>query len=287
MITKRKSRNPKNSLTPVSDGELTRLRALLAKKQEYIAILELELFNTRAELNSFTQIYNSRIAPLQQTANKLRKMLFDALEEKRANQENGWPEFPDIFSNTNGRRKEADRAESSQQAWEQKQERRKHSPQEEQANHHDPKIEKQIRDLFRSLAKRFHPDLTADPYEKHLREEIMTKVNQAYTARDLDALLTLDKQPDINGKVDSLSRRQEIKSLKIELKRLDSVTAELEGTLRQIDLSPAMQLRLEVNMSRRSGRDLLSDMAADLELQIGDLEEHLVVFGVELETKGI
>ena len=79
----------------------------------------------------------------------------------------------------------------------------------------------------------------------------------------------------------------QIKKIKTELKRLDRLLAELESTLKQIDLSPAMQLRLEVNMSRRSGRDLLSDMAADLEHQIGDLEEHLVVLGVELEKADI
>lgn len=46
-----------------------------------------------------------------------------------------------------------------------------------------------------------------------------------------------------------------------------------------------MQLRLETRMARRDGKELLTDMTADLNVQIKDLEEHLMVLGVEIEVE--
>ena len=50
---------------------------------------------------------------------------------------------------------------------------------------------RRTRTLYRALAKRFHPDLASDPSEKPWREQMMTKVNDAYRAQDLAALRQL------------------------------------------------------------------------------------------------
>jgi prefoldin subunit 5 len=264
------------------DGDLARLQILLAKKQEYVAILELELTNTRADLNSFTQVYNQRIAPLHRRANHLRKMLYEELEKQRENDKDKWPEFPGAGGAAGNGDNDAPFPDNKKQKG--------HTGQKMNGgalngmeDRRDPKREEQIRDLFRKLAKRFHPDLTADPDEKIKREQIMAQVNLAYTARDLEALIKLDETPDIARVNGSLSQAKQIAQLRAELKRLDLVITELETTIRQIDTSPIMQLRLETHMARRDGKELLVDMSTDLEVQIKDLEEHLIVLGVEIE----
>lgn len=281
--TKRK-RTKKRDYLPVADGDLARLKVLLAKKQEYIAILELELTNTRADLNSFTEVYNQRVAPLQQRANHMRKILYDELERQRLDNPEKVPDYPGAGMHTNGRADDQPQMEENH-----RRDKDNGKPNQRNSNRDerppDPKREAHIRDLFRKLAKRFHPDLTADPADKKRRQKIMTKVNQAYAARNLEALLKLTEQPDTAGANGSLSDAEDIARIKTELKRLDLVISELELTIRQIDVSPIMQLRLEVHMSRRDGRELLSDMTKELEVQINDLEEHLIVLGVEIEEQ--
>lgn len=278
--TKRKS-TKKTDLRPVQDSDLARLRLLLARKQEYVAVLELELTNTRAELNNFTEAYTARITPLQRRANQLRKQLYEALEQQRQEQGDGWSGSPGNGFAENGN-PGAKEEPHDHRAEQRKSTSAKSEPEEARL---DPHREERIRTLFRSLAKRFHPDLTADPEEKAKREAIMAKVNQAYTARDLAMLLKLAEEPDIESINGDLSIAEEIARIRKELKRLDEVITELENAIRQIDSSPIMQLRLEVHMARRSGRDLLTDMAKDLGMQIKDLEEHLTVLGVEIESE--
>ena len=144
-------------------------------------------------------------------------------------------------------------------------------------------MEEQIKNLFRELARRFHPDLTSDPEEKKWREEIMTRVNQAYSSRDLKALRSLAEQPDRPVDSPNQTKEQEIAGLKTELKRLDGVIADLKARINHLEESPAWQLKLEARLKRRSGADLLTELEAKINDQIADLQEHLIVLGIDLE----
>jgi hypothetical protein len=283
MVAAKRKPTKKQASLPVVDGDLARLQILLAKKQEYVAILELELTNTRADLNSFTQVYNQHIAPLHRRANHLRKLLYEELEKQRENDKGKWPEFPGADGTANNGEEEEPLTDDEKRKEKKTRQKTKGGALNGKNERRDPKREEQIRDLFRKLAKRFHPDLTPDPEEKIQRQHIMAQVNQAYTIRDLEMLLKLDETPDIARVNGSLSQAKQIAHIRVELKRLDLVITELETTIRQIDTSPIMQLRLETRMARRDGKELLSDMAADLNVQIKDLEEHLMVLGVEIE----
>ena len=97
---------------------------------------------------------------------------------------------------------------------------------------YSPKMEEQIKNLFRELARRFHPDLTSDPEEKKWREEVMTRVNQAYANRDLKALRALAEQPDRQVDAPNQTKEQEIAGLRVELKRLDGVIADLKARIK-------------------------------------------------------
>ena len=254
----------------------------MAQRQEYIAVLEVELFNTRAELNDFTAIYNRRVTPLQRRANQLRKALYEALEERKQADVPSAPNF-----NGNGRHTgEPGQAERKQSRAKQRA-RRRADEIEKEPKRRDPKLEERLKTLFRMLAKRFHPDLCPNPDERGWREEVMAQVNHAYATRNLEALLALAEQPDRNGKPAGQTRAEEMAYLKSEIARLDKVIADIEATLKQIEVSPAMQLNREVNTARRRGRDLLSDMANDLAMQIDELEEHLMALGVEAQSIAI
>jgi hypothetical protein len=274
-----KSKSNSKSLQSTADAELTRLRMHLNKKREYIAILELELFNTRVALHEFMIIYQERISPLEQQVRALRRKLYSILEAQREEEDEAPPPGFDPGSGFNQQENEEpeinfDERENGN-GWRKVGKRKREN--------HSPKMEEQIRELFRELARRFHPDLTTDPLEKKWRQEIMTRVNQAYTNRDLKALRALAEQPDRPVDSPGQSKEQEIKSLKQEIKRLDGVIDDLKARIFHLEESPAWHLKMEARMKRRSGRNLLNEMESKFNEQIADLEERLIVLGVAIE----
>lgn len=267
---KRSKKNIDKRLQSTVDSELTMLRMRLNKKREYIAILELELFNTRVALHEFAIKYNQRVAPLERHLSELRRRLYDLLEAQRG--DNGQEESPPFEQEPEEEFTYKDKADNG---WRAIGKKKKKAP--------SPKDEEQIRDLFRQMAKRFHPDLTNDPDEKKWRQEVMTKVNQAYSNRDLKTLQALAEQPDRPAFTQDQTKEQEIESLKAELIRLDDVIADLKARVQHLEETPAWRLKMEARMQRRSGSDMLTKMVAALEEQIADLQEHLIVLGVDLE----
>jgi hypothetical protein len=274
-----KSKTNNKSLQSTADAEILRLRMRLNKKREYIAILELELFNTRVALHEFMVIYQERISPLEQQVRNLRRKLYKILEAQR--EENEKP--PTGFTPGNGFDQQGDPEEPEIKYEEQENGNGWRKVGKRKRKNHSPKMEEQIRDLFRELARRFHPDLTNDPEEKKWRQEVMTRVNQAYTNRDLKALRALAEQPDRAIDAPDQTKEQEVKALKLELKRLDGVIVDLKARIFHLEESPAWHLKMEARMKRRSGRNLLSEMEKKFLDQIADLEERLIILGVEIE----
>ena len=269
---KRKQNNNYKSLQSTKDSELTMLRLRLNKKREYIAILELELFNTRVNLHEFMIIYQDKVGHLEEYIRSLRRRLYQELESQRS---------PGDSASDNGHDEDikeeeeftyTDRDENN--GW--------RTINNEKKSKYSPKMEEQIKTLFRSLARRFHPDLTSDPEEKKWRQEIMTRVNQAYANRDLKALRSLAEQPDRPIDAPDLSREEEISALRAELKRLDGVIQDLKTRIRHLEESPAWQLKMEARLKRRSGADLLTELEAKFKEQIEDLEERLIILGVDI-----
>jgi hypothetical protein len=278
-----KSTKPKSkskSLQSTADAELTKLRMHLNKKREYIAILELELFNTRVGLHEFMVIYQERISPLEHQVRTLRRKLYKILEAQREDDEEEPPPGFDTGSSAGS----PDDPEGPEIDYEDRENgngwRKVGQAKKKKLS---PKTEEQIRALFRELARRFHPDLTSDPEEKKWRQEVMTRVNQAYTNRDLKALKALAEQPDRPVDSPGQSKEQEIAAIKRELKRLDGVISDLKARIFHLEESPAWQLKMEARMKRRSGRNLLNEMEAKFLEQIADLEERLIVLGVDIE----
>jgi archaellum component FlaC len=274
-VNKRSSSSRKNhkALQSTADAELTRLRMRLNKKREYIAILELELFNTRVTIHEFMTLYNNRVGHLEAYLRNLRRKLYEVLESQRTSQE---PE-PDAFEEPEDEYTYQDRDENN--GWRKIGQRKK--------SKYSPKMEEQIKQLFRELARRFHPDLTSDPEEKKWREEIMTRVNQAYANRDLKALRSLSEQPDRPIDSPNQSKEEEISGLKAELKRLDGVINDLKARIKHLEESPAWQLKMESRLKRRSGADLLTELENRIKEQISDLEEHLIVLGIDLDELAV
>jgi DnaJ-class molecular chaperone len=135
-----------------------------------------------------------------------------------------------------------------------------------------------LKTLYRSLAKRFHPDLARDPEEKAWREERMAEVNAAYAELNMAALEALIDKEDWSPKPSVQSRDGEVAGLYSEITRLDKLIDELDRALRELINSDTVKLMLEVSSARREGWDLLGQMENDLMAQISSLQNQLAEF---------
>jgi len=133
----------------------------------------------------------------------------------------------------------------------------------------------ELKQLFRTLAKRFHPDLVTDHEEKRRREKVMAQVNDAYAAQNLAAMKKLAQKPDRPEVPADKTREQIMVDLKAEIVRLDRVILALDRQLQDLINSHTVRLMLEVSIAERNGRNLLAEMAADIQADIARLEVEL------------
>lgn len=135
-----------------------------------------------------------------------------------------------------------------------------------------PPDEAEIKRLYRQLARRFHPDLAVDEADRLRRTQKMTLINNAYAARSLIELVTLAQEQESLIEVNPLdsgrSEAQLAQALQKELARCQARLRQIERELAQLRYRPSVEVSLEVKSAQRQGRDLLAEMAAELERKI-------------------
>jgi hypothetical protein len=263
MFGKRRRGFLRQAIDGSQDAELRSLQDELARKQERVADLELEVFDAQSDLRRFEAEVDGRLGASQRRLAELERELVQA--RRQAARRAQWgerAESPDLM---------VDSVDQFERAWRREEPVEPPPPKPVQ----DEDTRKEVKALYRKLAKRFHPDLTTDPAEKAWREGIMAEVNQAYAAADLAALRALDRRADRAVEQEPKTRDQILAEILSEIKRLDRLIPHLESELRRVIQSPLLELKLETTMARRQGRDLLGEMASDLRIEIARLEAEL------------
>ncbi len=127
----------------------------------------------------------------------------------------------------------------------------------------------ELRALYRKAAKAVHPDLAFDESDRQVREDLMTQVNRAYERGDAEQLQQI---------MDGWSARPEAipgDSVGAKLVRAIRAVAAVEIRLAAIADEVAMlarddlhMLRQEEQLAKSAGRNLLREMAAELDERI-------------------
>ncbi|HXO43897.1 MAG TPA: J domain-containing protein [Candidatus Cybelea sp.] len=136
----------------------------------------------------------------------------------------------------------------------------------------------ELKSLYRELARRVHPDLTADRDDRAKRQSLMAEVNQAYERGDqarLEKILTAyEHSPEaVQGEGPGAELVRVIRRVSQARGRLGEIEAELQGLLR----SDLHQLKARVDEAEKSGHDVLNDMIAKVDEQIALAKERLKV----------
>ena len=142
----------------------------------------------------------------------------------------------------------------------------------------DFKPSEDIKQIYRQIAKLIHPDLTTDPQQKIVRQQLMTEANQAYEDGNIDRLREIlrlwESRPDA----------VECEGIGADLIRIIRKIAQCRDRLRAIQEEIAViretelyQLQLAVNSAKENGENLLAAMAQDIDEQIDLAQQELKV----------
>jgi hypothetical protein len=264
---KKKSRGTlKGTIDRTAHPEILDLRAAVAERQEEVAELELELSDTRVELSRFEVEFDARVGRLRDRLEDLKTELEES--RHRAAHRAQWgdraedEEIPDVM-------------EQFKKTWT----RREEPPEPPPAETADEVTKEELKTLFRTLAKMYHPDLVTESYQKKLRVQMMAKINQSYAAQDVGTLKAILEAPSQEEPTPKRTRSELVAELRREVRRLDDVIFNLTQELNRLTNSEMVKLMLDVSISQRTGRDVLAEMAADVLAEIAQVESELASIG--------
>jgi DNA repair exonuclease SbcCD ATPase subunit len=237
--------------------QLAELRAALAQAQNELIEAEAHLADQLAEINAFEFEFEARVGHLIDRLERLNTEIQhykDQIEVLRSRQ---------VFGQAH-----ISVEQQYRRAWQAPPESAPTPP----ARPLDPASEAEIKRLYRQLARRFHPDLARDAADRARRTEKMAAINDAYAARSLAELVALADEPDTfidTGRTrPGQTEAQLIQVLQKELERCRHRMRNIEKELRSLRLRPSVEVSLEAKAARRMGRDLLAEMAEELEQRI-------------------
>lgn len=134
-----------------------------------------------------------------------------------------------------------------------------------------PASQAQLKKMYRKLARQFHPDLAVDEADRRYRTDKMAAINDAYQAHSMVELMALAEEISAHQ-----SRRhtaqpvdQEMaQALQEEVERCRRRLRTVENELQNLPNRSMVDLALQVKLAQREGRDLLAEMASELEHKI-------------------
>lgn len=139
-----------------------------------------------------------------------------------------------------------------------------------------------IKKIYRDLARRYHPDLAIDEADRSRRTAKMTAINDAYKAGSLVELMALAEAPQPHPdratrplSTPSPSAQTELDMVRILEEELESrrrQLAQVQDALQNFHHRPMVELALEARFARRDGRDVLAEMAAEVQRKIARKE---------------
>lgn len=133
-----------------------------------------------------------------------------------------------------------------------------------------------LKKLYREVAKSVHPDLANDEKERDRRQRLMSEANGAYEEGDESRLESIlhewETSPDsVKGEGVGADLIRVIRKIAQVQERLRVIDPEIDQ-LKQSDLH---QLKIKVEENENEGRDLLGEMASQLDMQIAFAKQSL------------
>ena len=133
-----------------------------------------------------------------------------------------------------------------------------------------------LKNLYREVAKRIHPDLATSAADRLKREGLMAEANRAFEDGDEERLRAI--LAEYNSSPESVIGEGAAADLVRVIRKIAQVSrrlSEIDKEVAQLEKSELFQLKQKVDEAATGGRDLLREMALDLDSRIAALQDRL------------
>ncbi len=134
-----------------------------------------------------------------------------------------------------------------------------------------PATQAQLKKIYRQLARHFHPDLAIDEADRQYRTNKMAAINDAYNAQSMVELMALAEELTEQQNRQQAAQppdKEMVQALEEEIERCRRRMRVIDNELQNLPNRSMVDLALKVKLAQREGRDLLAEMAQELERKI-------------------
>ncbi len=139
----------------------------------------------------------------------------------------------------------------------------------------DPTATLDLKQVYRELAKRTHPDLAADEADRTRRSQRMKEINGLYAERELQVLRQMLRDVGAEQQREHEDPAQRHQRLTAEYDRIVTAIRHVKADIAELNQSPMMTLKLEAAIAQPRGRDVLGEMAGRMQAQLQEAEQEL------------
>jgi hypothetical protein len=248
----------RNQLKTPEEIELEKKRAVLISLKEQCATREAAFLHLKSEIRMFEQVYEGILGARIAILEDLEWQLNGLLDNSDAAESVASPASSDAFACFHHRTDLLD---------------------DENDCDHDPASPpRNLKSLYRAVAKAIHPDLAPDEDQRLRRQELMAVANHAYASGDRkvleDIFFDWEKGPEL---VSELDIAMELVRVIREIARQQQNIHALGGQIEELKATDIYNFKLRVDESLADGIDLLAEMAAALDLDIAKTRNRLAV----------
>lgn len=268
-----------SKLTPAGDNwreRIGELEALLAELRPQLIDAETQLAERLAAISAFEYRVRARLESLTRRLDALQAEIDELRQALRRFQEDplDWNVRPGTTRDEATWRFEGEAAADGSYRYREKGDAPRPVLEAE--------LQTALKQLYRQLARRFHPDLALDAADRAHRTGLMMAINAAYAAGDLAALQQLADEPDSVSRAPQTN--QELADLlQREVERCHRRLDEIAGELATLERHDSARLLKRAERAAGAGRDLLDELAADLRRRISEKLVERDVLETQLE----
>ena len=235
-------------IVPPEVEELRRRKRVLTGLQRELSAKELELSTEKVQVNIFRVRYQEVVGKVSSDLDKVKaQVLFLASK---------------VFPRAENFKEEADISRDNAKSFHEK------NPESEKPSKEFNPSEN-LKKLFRRVAKQIHPDLASSIIERERRNHLMTRLNQAYECLDDKAIQCIleeweMEQPTLN----ELTLGEQLVLVVEQISQIKKSLKNISNELERLTLTEMFQLKKKVESAELDGRDLLQEIADEIEEKI-------------------
>jgi hypothetical protein len=245
------------------ERELENKKAELASLEADLIQRELDLATLRAELTSFENGYLGTVGLLYAELDQIKAQIAEADARRRPS---------DLGMQEAAARARTQAEESFQNA--------------RAIGESKSKLTESLKKLFREVAKLIHPDLATNDADRGRRQKLMAEANRAYEDGDevrLQAILTEWETSPESFEGEGVG--PELIRLIRKISQIQRRFVEIEAEMQQLSTSDLYQLWAKADELESEGRDLLKEIALQVEQEINAARKRLAAMGENSAAK--